>query len=124
MSGHGAPSTIYVGIRIRPFVPREISTNEKRCVECEAGQIFLKDLQKNTQQGFALDELMDSSVEKDHKYYYNQERVYLGIGKQFYEQVREGYNAALFAYGQTGSGKTTSVVYLKKTSLKSIDPMI
>jgi hypothetical protein len=53
---------------------------------------------------------MDSSVDKGDAGFYDQERCYKEFGTQVLQQVKQGFNTAVFAYGQTGSGKTTSMV--------------
>lgn len=101
---------IYVAIRCRPFVPREIKNNENRCMNMFPDEVQINDPKNGDILGFGLDEHMDSSVDSGHEQYYDQARVYQAIGLRVLDEVKQGFNAALFCYGQTGSGKTTSMM--------------
>ncbi|CAD7949054.1 unnamed protein product [Amoebophrya sp. A120] len=108
-TAEGVNQAIYVALRIRPFVPRE--AGEDRILFCKNGKLELLNpqLKKQKQTFDGFDELMDSSVDKQDVYYFDQQKVYDTLGKKVFRTVTDGYSAALFAYGQTGSGKTTTV---------------
>ncbi|CAD7961620.1 unnamed protein product [Amoebophrya sp. A25] len=104
-------ASIYVALRIRPFVPREQLAHETRVLNCSNGQLQLQNPHGGQVSGFTgFDEVMDSSVDSSDPYYADQKLVYEKVGTRILNQVLDGYSTALFAYGQTGSGKTTSIM--------------
>eukprot|EP00391_Amoebophrya_sp_Ameob2_P003883 CAMPEP_0179009938 /NCGR_PEP_ID=MMETSP0795-20121207/16537_1 /TAXON_ID=88552 /ORGANISM="Amoebophrya sp., Strain Ameob2" /LENGTH=1119 /DNA_ID=CAMNT_0020705165 /DNA_START=259 /DNA_END=3618 /DNA_ORIENTATION=- len=110
MAQPAGAASIYVAIRVRPFVPREKKAKEDTCVECRHPEINLINKNSGSVQTFELDEIWDSSCSPSNPLYFDQDKVYNKMGRSILEVVEDGYNAALFAYGQTGSGKTTSIM--------------
>ncbi|CAD7948238.1 unnamed protein product [Amoebophrya sp. A120] len=110
MAVKDSPSSIYVAIRVRPFVPREKKAKEGTCLECRHPEIKLINTTSGSVQSFELDEIWDSSCDPTSPLFFDQEKVYRKMGMHILGELRDGYNCALFAYGQTGSGKTTSIM--------------
>ncbi|CAD7931038.1 unnamed protein product [Amoebophrya sp. A25] len=104
-------ASIYVAIRVRPFVPREKKAKEESCLECGSTDIKLVNKATGNVQSFALDEIWDSSCDPTSSSFASQATCYVNMGKKrLLTEVRDGFNCSLFAYGQTGSGKTTSIM--------------
>lgn len=88
---------VKVAVRVRPLLPKEKISGEKRCVRVfpDTNQVVL-----GTDKGFTFDHVLSpQSTQGD---------VYQSV-EPLVESLFEGYNATVFAYGQTGSGKTYTI---------------
>ncbi|XP_042054170.1 kinesin-like protein KIN-10B [Salvia splendens] len=101
---------VRVIVRLRPFLPHEISSRNGRPISCVSLQeseasssnevtVLLKDQETSRNECFNLDGFFGQD--------------YNNVGQIFDREVRplipaifQGYNATIFAYGATGSGKT------------------
>ncbi|XP_073135302.1 kinesin-like protein KIN-10B isoform X2 [Henckelia pumila] len=104
-------SKVRVVARVRPFLPREISSKNENPVSCvsllnpesqnsaDEVTVLLKDQESSRNECYKLDGLFGQEGNN--------------VSQIFEEEVRplipgifQGYNATVFAYGATGSGKT------------------
>ncbi|TYI87548.1 hypothetical protein E1A91_D04G142400v1 [Gossypium mustelinum] len=104
-------SKVRVVVRVRPFLPQEITARNGNSKSC----IFLLDLQDNDSSDEVSVHLKDPNTSRNESYrldsFFDQEDD--NVRKIFYREVNSlipgifhGFNATVFAYGATGSGKT------------------
>lgn len=87
--------SVWVAVRVRPLIGRELVVHENVCVECKEREnmvVIGKD------KGFVFDRVFDQDSDQEELYDVWVKNLILGWF--------EGYNATVLAYGQTGSGKT------------------
>ncbi|CAL6102262.1 Kinesin-16 [Hexamita inflata] len=103
-------SNVFVAVRIRPLIGREISHNEVSIVEANENTVHMRE-SMNQQND-------DTNVYSTYKFTYDavfneettQEEVYTKAAQQTVTNFLEGYNGCIMAYGQTGSGKTHTIM--------------
>ncbi|CAF0941319.1 unnamed protein product [Rotaria sordida] len=86
---------VKVAVRVRPFLPREKTHEQKSCIAIhpQTNQIVLGD-----RRTFKYDFILGPKT--------LQEELYRTSVEPMLNNVFDGYNVTIFAYGQTGSGKT------------------
>ncbi|KAL6574720.1 hypothetical protein OROMI_012005 [Orobanche minor] len=109
---HPQPSSISkvrVVLKLRPFLPQEISSrkgNPNSCVSIQESErsvdeitVLLKDEETSRKECYKLDAVF--SQEDD-----NVSRIFEKEVRPLIPGIFQGYNSTVFAYGATGSGKT------------------
>ena len=88
------PSTVQVGVRVRPLTANEVAHASKSvlAVRSHSKSISLG------KRSFTFDHVFDERI--------NQNRLYSDVARPMLSSYLDGYNATILAYGQTGSGKT------------------
>ncbi|CAN1275284.1 Kinesin-like protein KIN-10B, partial [Linum perenne] len=108
MADSSSSSMIRVIVRVRPFLPTEITNQEpSSCVSLldqgsESGEevaVYLKDPESSRNECYMLDSFF--GLEED-----NVNRIFRREVSPLIPGVFDGCNATVFAYGATGSGKT------------------
>lgn len=107
----GSISKVRVIIRVRPFLPREISSknaNPISCISllnsesetfCDEVTVHLKDPETSRNECYKLDAFFGQEDK-------NVSEIFQREVSPLIPGIFEGYNATVFAYGATGSGKT------------------
>ncbi|CAK0859065.1 unnamed protein product [Prorocentrum cordatum] len=113
-----AGNNIKVCIRVRPFIPQELSgerrqgDDELRCCVGASTTTSLdiwRGADPLSRRSFEYDRVYWSHS-KDHRLYATQETLQGELGSQLLANAMDGFNNCIFAYGQTGSGKSYSVL--------------
>ncbi|CAN1769899.1 Kinesin-like protein KIN-10B [Linum perenne] len=108
MADSSSSSMVRVIVRVRPFLPTEITNQEpSSCVSLldqgsESGEevaVYLKDPESSRNECYMLDSFF--GLEED-----NVNRIFRREVSPLIPGVFDGCNATVFAYGATGSGKT------------------
>ncbi|KAI4354488.1 hypothetical protein L6164_003343 [Bauhinia variegata] len=103
-------SKVRVVVRVRPFLPQEISARNGNPVPCisildqdlespEEVAVYLKDTETSRKECYQLDSFYGSEDN-------NVGEIFLREVSTFIPAILNGCNASVFAYGATGSGKT------------------
>ncbi|XP_039019399.1 kinesin-like protein KIN-10B [Hibiscus syriacus] len=104
-------SKVRVVVRVRPFLPQEITARNGDSKSCA----FLLDHQDNDSYGEVSIHLKDPNSSRSECYrldsFFSQEddnvrRIFYGEVNSLIPGIFHGFNATVFAYGATGSGKT------------------
>ncbi|KAM7447173.1 the TRAFAC class myosin-kinesin ATPase superfamily [Porites harrisoni] len=102
-------SSVRVGVRVRPFLPREENDpNVKNCISMKENKTVI-----TSDAGMEYEFVYDYSIwscDPKHPEFVGQEKLYKLMGQPLLNSAFEGYNTCLFAYGQTGSGKSYSIM--------------
>ncbi|XP_068734565.1 kinesin-like protein KIF14 isoform X1 [Montipora capricornis] len=102
-------SSIRVGVRVRPLLPREENDpNVRHCISMKDNKTII-----TSDSGMEFEFVYDYSIwscDPKHPDFVNQEKLYELMGQPLLNSAFQGYNTCLFAYGQTGSGKSYSVM--------------
>mmetsp|Transcript_34115 Transcript_34115/g.79574 ORF Transcript_34115/g.79574 Transcript_34115/m.79574 type:complete len:883 (+) Transcript_34115:104-2752(+) len=111
--------TVFVGVRLRPFLGYEA---RQHCFTASRNVISVRapDRKKTD---FAFDCVMDST-DASKPNYVSQEKCYDMIGRRIVQHSASGYHACLFCYGQTGSGKTFSCMGKKSEAEQGLLPRL
>ncbi|KAI9846979.1 MAG: Kinesin [Sclerophora amabilis] len=115
---------VRVVVRVRAFLPREISRGAQCLIEMDPEtQATTLLVPSNTdptngrqntrkvieEKKFTFDNSFWSHDKAD-AHYAHQEEVYNILGEEFLDHNFEGYHTCIFAYGQTGSGKSYTMM--------------
>ncbi|CAF0939041.1 unnamed protein product [Rotaria sordida] len=86
---------VKVAVRVRPFLQREKTHEQKSCITIhpQTNQIIIGD-----RQTFTYDFVLGPKTQQD--------ELFQTCIEPMLSNVFDGYNVTIFAYGQTGSGKT------------------
>ncbi|KAK6140296.1 hypothetical protein DH2020_025992 [Rehmannia glutinosa] len=106
---HSSISKVRVIVRLRPFLPQEISSRNGNPISCVSIQesessfdevtVLLKDQETSRNECYKLDAVFGQEDNNVIKIFEKEVRPLI-------PGIFQGYNATVFAYGATGSGKT------------------
>lgn len=103
-------SNVYVCVRIRPLIKRELLNGEVPVVESYRDTIQLRESMNQPQDDPSLFQTYRFTFDKVFSERASQKDVYEGAGKPIVDNFLNGYNGCILAYGQTGSGKTHTIM--------------
>lgn len=103
-------SNVYVCVRIRPLIKRELLNGEVPVVESYRDTIQLRESMNQPQDDPSLFQTYRFTFDKVFSERATQKDVYEGAGKPIVDNFLSGYNGCILAYGQTGSGKTHTIM--------------
>jgi len=116
-------SSIFVGMRVRPWMPREKDHEQSIFFDQRPGMIISKD-REGANKEYPFDVVLNTMDQKA-PHWAEQEEVYNKLGLRMVDHVFTGFNTVLFAYGQTGTGKSTTMIGdLKKRDEMGILPRL